>query len=279
MFVHHESLIEPTTYNQSYKHPLWVEAMSKEITALNVNHIWDLVDLLLALAASRKWTLFQLDVNNAFLQGDFTKEVYIMVPPSISHQPNQSMNDYSMFIKKGDHTITIVGVYVDDIVVTNNDSPAINAIKFHLHTIFSINELGILHYFLGLEVGYVTEGMILSQLKFTKGILKECDYDLSKPTATPLPLNLKLSTFSEDHYSRPDHYRSLVGYIMLLGNSHVSWKSKKQSTISRSSAEAEYQTMASAVSEFKELLSKLWMSSPSPPLASPSPTLRRYWLI
>ena len=43
--------------------------------------------------------------------------------------------------------------------------------------------------------------------------------------------------------------RSRTGYVLLLGGAPVSWKSKKQSVVSRSSAEAEYRSMATTVSE------------------------------
>lgn len=240
----------------------------------------------------------------------------------------QSKNDYSLFIKKVGEHVTYAVIYVDDIIVTGSDEEEISWFKAHLHSVFSIKDLGLLSYFLGIEVSHLPNGIVLTQKKFTKELLQDCNMDVSKIAKTPLPANLKLAPDDGDLYSDPEHYRRLVGklnflshtwpdlsysvqtlsqfmqqprlshvkalshvlryvshtlgqgimlhasdtlslvafsdsdwaacpstrrsvtgYVLLLGNSPVSWKSKKQSIVSRSSSEAEYRAMAATASE------------------------------
>jgi len=168
--------------------------------------------------------MFQLDVNNAFLHGDLDEEVYMQMPKGIPNPDNkvcrlrkslygfkqasrqwftklkdtllslgfvQSKNDYSLFLNKTSTNITILAVYVDDILITGSDCKEIQHVKHHLNEQFGIKDVGSLHYFLGLEVQHTPRGVILSQQKFTKELLNSCGLSLKKQAST-LPLNCKL---------------------------------------------------------------------------------------
>ena len=41
----------------------------------------------ISVSAARKWSLFQMDVKNAFLNGELSEEVYMKLPPGYSHPP------------------------------------------------------------------------------------------------------------------------------------------------------------------------------------------------
>ena len=59
----------------------------------------------------------------------------------------QSKNDYYLFIKRTTTSNTIATMYVDDYILTGDDLASISKLKAQLHNVFSINDLGKLHFF------------------------------------------------------------------------------------------------------------------------------------
>lgn len=83
----------------------------------------------------------------------------------------QSNADHTLFIKHYKGKITILIVYVDDIVVTGNDTEEIARLKKLLAKEFKIKDLGKLQYFLGIEVARSAKRIFISQRKYILDLL------------------------------------------------------------------------------------------------------------
>ncbi|GJV85459.1 ribonuclease H-like domain-containing protein [Tanacetum coccineum] len=243
---------EPTSYSEAVKNPNWVEAMNNEIEALNRNSTWTICDL----SVGRK-ELFQLDINNAFLYGDLSEDVYMTLPPGFDNEKSkvcklnkslyglkqaprqwnakltkaliehgfvQSKFDYSLFTKTSDNVFIDLLVYVDDIVITRNDVNEIEKFKHFLKSKFQIKDLGKLKYFLGIEVLENNNGIYLSQRKYYLELLHEFGLLAAKHVYSPLPKNATLNHIESDD----DHlllnignYQRLVGKLIYLTNTRL----------------------------------------------------------
>lgn len=64
-------------------------------------------------------------------------------------------------------------MYVDDIILTGDDEAEIQALKQYLHQFFKIKDLRLVHYFFGIKILQVEEGLLLTQNEVCKGIIVE----------------------------------------------------------------------------------------------------------
>nr|XP_016450434.1 PREDICTED: uncharacterized mitochondrial protein AtMg00810-like [Nicotiana tabacum] len=159
-------------------------------------------------------------------------------------------------------------------LVTGNNLKMIQDTKESLHKAFKIKDLGELKFFLGMEFSRPNKFILVNQRKYALEIISDLGLGDAKSSWTPLEVNVKLTVQEYDKLIEKKDDHVLVGrnqYQRLIGNCYwasylntrisvsgflikyvdslVSWKSKKQSIISKCSAEAEYISMSSAVSE------------------------------
>ena len=188
------------------------------------------VHTFLAVAAVRGWILHQMDVHNAFLHGDLTEEVYMKLPPGfeasdpkkvcrlrkslygLKQAPRcwfakltaalkaygfvQSYSDYSLFSFVRGTVELYVLIYVDDMIVSGSDSDALDVFKQYLSSCFHMKDLGVLRYFLGIEIARSAEGISLCQRKYALDIIAEYGLMGSRLVGFPMEPNHKLAESS-----------------------------------------------------------------------------------
>ncbi|XP_058070005.1 uncharacterized mitochondrial protein AtMg00810-like [Magnolia sinica] len=199
---------------------------------------------------SNRWPLRQLDVKNAFLNGVLCEDIYMEQPLSyvdprhLLHvcklkkalyglkQASRAWFDHfstflsqiefscrhadtSLFIFSRKADLIYLLLYVNDIIITGNNSALLNRFIQQLHAEFALTDLGSLSYFLGLEVSSLPDGLFLSQTKYAHDILARTQLLDCKSVATPMIVSQHLSS-DGGPFSDPTLYCSLVGALQYL---------------------------------------------------------------
>lgn len=129
-----------------------------------------------------------------------------------------SKGDTSLFyFRKGDLMVFIL-IYVDDIIVASSSPEGTKQLLKALKSDFALKDLGELHYFLGIEVSKINNGILLSQSKYSNDILKRTGMVNCKPCSTPMVITEKLSAYEGTALSAEDatRFRSIVGALQYL---------------------------------------------------------------
>lgn len=121
-----------------------------------------------------------------------------------------------MFVKTESACFTAALVYVDDVLLTGNCPEEIHFTKLALHNQFTIKDLDLARYFLGIEIQRNGSGTLLNQRKYILDILSDTGLTGCKPASFPLPQGLKLSSDSGSPIAEADTFRRLIGRLLYL---------------------------------------------------------------
>ena len=164
------------------------------------------IRILIAVAAKECWSLHHLDVKSAFLNGEIKEEIYVSQPKGyvkegkeewvfklnkalygLKQEPRawnaklddtlksigfvKSKNDQGVYYLNSNQDKVIVGVYVDDLIITGASEAKVE-FKKNMMKIFEMTDLGLLCSYLGIEVYQGKSQMTLSQRPYAAHILE-----------------------------------------------------------------------------------------------------------
>ncbi|GJW20080.1 ribonuclease H-like domain, reverse transcriptase, RNA-dependent DNA polymerase [Tanacetum coccineum] len=209
------------------------------------------IRLLLAIAANNKWEVHHLDVKSAFLHGDLKEEVYVTQPEGfIKREDNgkvyrlikalyglrqaprawnikldntlKSLDfkkcalEQAIYTKTSKDSILLIGVYVDDLIITGTPKKEIDKFKAQMEEKFEMSDLGLLAYYLGIEVTQTEGDISIKQSAYANKILKEAGMIDCNETLIPMDPGTRLTKITEGTMVNSTEYRSLIGCLRYL---------------------------------------------------------------
>jgi hypothetical protein len=127
----------------------------------------------------------------------------------------QCSGDHTVFYRHSGRHITILSVYLDDIIITGDDSFEMSELQQKFGKEFEVKDLGQLRYFLGIEIPMSPKGIVLSQRKFVLNLLSDVGMLGCRVASTPIEKNHQLCAQSVDPVDI-ESYQRLVGRLIYL---------------------------------------------------------------
>jgi hypothetical protein len=145
------------------------------------------VRLLLTVVAWERWQVHHMDVKTTFLNGELQEEVFVDQPPSFIRQGHEHKvlrlhkalyglyqtprawnkkldeklgvlgfmrceSEHAFYCRGARNNRLIVGVYVDDLIITGPSIQRIGRFKLQMANVFKMSDLGLLTHYMGIEV-------------------------------------------------------------------------------------------------------------------------------
>ena len=207
---------------------------------------------LVALAAIHNLIVHQMDVKTAFLNGELKEEIYMSQPEGfvvtgqenkvcklnkslygLKQAPKQwyekfnntltsngyrvNHSDSCVYLKVFESDCVIICLYVDDMLILDNNLSAVIKTKELLSSQFEMKDLGEADVILGVKVIRNSNGISLSQSHYVKKVLEKFNVHDDVPAKTPYDVSIHLCKNLGKSVSQ-EEYSKIIGSVMFLMN-------------------------------------------------------------
>ncbi|KAF3626284.1 putative hexokinase-3 [Capsicum annuum] len=236
------AVCEPVRHDKALQDAKWRNAMEQEMLMIKKNNTWEVVDRPKdRQVIGVKW-VFRIKLNSDGFINKYKARLVVKGYPQIfgvdysdtfapvahldiirmidDHLLSlgfvRSLSEVTLYVKHKGTDLLIVSLYVDDLLATGNNVWLVEEFKKEIMQVFEITDLGLMTYFLGMEIKQGCNEMFICQKKYAREILKKFHMENCKAISTPMNPKEKLS--KEDGTDKVDegNFRSLIGCLMYL---------------------------------------------------------------
>jgi hypothetical protein len=209
------------------------------------------IRILLAYATHHNFKLYQIDVKNTFLNGPIKEEMYVEQPPNFESEEWHNhvykvhkalcglkqaprawyeylrdflinngfkigKDDSTLFTRRMNKDLFVCQIYVDDIIFGSTNKSFCDEFSKIMTDRFKMFMMGVLTFFLGFQIKLVKDETFISQMKYTRDILKKFGMDKAKPIKSPMGTNSHLDLDMGDTSVDQKVYRFMIGSLLYL---------------------------------------------------------------